>query len=82
MSPVGSFPPNRYGLYDLGGNVWEWCEDWYDNNQKCRVVRGGSWRIFLFASVILLSSYRNNRTPDYRLNCSGFRVVLADALVR
>jgi hypothetical protein len=73
-SPVGSFKPNQFGLYDLGGNVWEWCEDWYDSDEKYRVLRGASWRDD--APGNLLSSRRNAYTPDYRRGNFGFRVVL------
>ncbi len=73
-APVGSFRPNPYGLYDLGGNVWEWCEDWYDNEQKYRVLRGGSW--YRNDPDYLLSSNRNNNTPDHRNDNNGFRCVL------
>ncbi|MBX3730973.1 MAG: SUMF1/EgtB/PvdO family nonheme iron enzyme [Verrucomicrobiae bacterium] len=68
-APVGSFAGNPLGLFDLGGNVWEWCDDWYDGEQKWRVLRGGS--LFNSDPRFLLSLYRNNNI--------GFRVVLVSA---
>lgn len=74
-SPVGSFKPNPLGFYDLGGNVWEWCEDWYDGERKARVLRGASWANGY--ADYLLSSHRGKYAPDDR-DCSvGFRVVVA-----
>jgi hypothetical protein len=73
-SPVGSFVANRFGIYDLGGNVWEWCADWYDSDQKYRVLRGGSWVDYV--SARLLSSYRGFGTPSIRFGNYGFRCVL------
>ena len=73
-SPVGSFRANRYGLYDMGGNVQQWCEDWYDTGQSSRVLRGGSWLDSYPA--YLLSSFRIGG-PDIRGYGIGFRVVLA-----
>ena len=73
-SPVGSFRANRFGLYDMGGNLWQWCEDWYDGEQKYRVLRGAAWD----GSVPegLLSSSRGYIAPDSRISRIGFRVVL------
>jgi len=74
-SPAGSFSTNRYGLYDMGGNVWEWCENWYDGKQKYRVLRGGSCSNV--GREYLLSSYRYLVGPDYRCVDEGFRCVLS-----
>lgn len=73
-APAGSGQANMWGLYDLGGNVYEWCQDWYDQEQKFRVVRGASWRDYDAAS--LLSSCRHDYTPDLQDIFVGFRCVL------
>ena len=79
-SPVGSFKANKHGLFDMGGNVWQWCEDWYDGEHKSRVLRGGSWD--LDDQGGLLSSFRNCSTPENRGSNVGFRCVLVGGLSR
>jgi formylglycine-generating enzyme required for sulfatase activity len=74
-SPVGSFGANRFGLYDIGGNLWQWCEDFYQSQSHHRVLRGGSW--CNYHPYFLLSSYRGRDAPDTRGSFIGFRVVLA-----
>ena len=69
-----SFAPNAFGLHDLGGNVWEYCEDWSSDERKERVMRGGSW--FNHERGYLLSSYRGRFTPESRNNRIGFRPVV------
>ncbi len=76
-APAGSFPPNAYGLHDTGGNVWEWTEDWSDNTQKARVLRGGSW--LGDNPATLISSYRRYLPPADRSNDNGFRIILGGA---
>jgi hypothetical protein len=73
-SPVGSFAANAQGLFDLGGNVWEWCEDFLDGRSGARVLRGGSWNFS--GPAHLLSSYRNGGAPSARSGGIGFRCVL------
>jgi len=75
-APAGSFKANALGLHDLGGNAWEWCEDWSDGSQKTRVLRGGSYLMNLPAA--LFSSYRRHMAPEERSNDVGFRVVLSE----
>jgi hypothetical protein len=73
-SPVGSFKANQYGLYDMGGNVWQWCEDEFTTVSGYHVLRGAPWDR---GSVdYLLSSCRRNGGPHGRGNGIGFRCVL------
>ena len=71
-APVGSFRPNGYGLHDMAGNVWEWCEDWYSEDKDYRVLRGGSWYYGLGS---LRVANRGNYSPSYTSNYCGFRCV-------
>ena len=71
-APVGSFRPNGYGLFDMAGNVWEWCQDWYDSDERTRVLRGGLWSL---RTYYLRVANRNSDSPNNRFNCYGFRCV-------
>ena len=73
-APVGSFRPNDLGIYDLGGNVWEWCKDKYDADSASRVLRGGS--SYPYDRDYLLWSFRLPHDPDFRLVNFGFRCVV------
>lgn len=73
-SPVATFLANPNGIYDLGGNVWEWCEDTFENG---RVLRGGSWQGY--EPGLLFSSTRKSAGNSTRKNDVGFRIVLVPA---
>ena len=83
---VGSLRRNKWGLYDMHGNVWEWCQDWYDKNYLTglvidpvgpssgsnRVVRGGSW---FSGARYCRSAFRSYWLPGNRDSYVGFRLL-------
>jgi formylglycine-generating enzyme required for sulfatase activity len=89
--PVGEKKPNAFGLYDMHGNVWQWCSDWHSESYdatavkdprgpksgKNHVARGGAW---LGDVRMCRSAFRTSSGPDTRLAYFGFRVVVESAV--
>ena len=72
--PVGNLKPNGYGLFDMAGNVWEWCQNWYSEDKKYRVLRGGSW--YNDADNLRAAGRNSFDFPSYAFSYYGFRCVL------
>jgi len=68
---VGSYAPNKVGLYDMHGNVWQWCEDVWEKGGSVRVYRGGGWG---FDGFYCQAALRLGRAPTLRSSLLGFRL--------
>ena len=68
---VGLKKPNELGIYDMSGNVWEWCEDWHDKDLRLRVLRGGGWDGGAGGCRV---SFRYYYVPGDRSSIIGFRL--------
>jgi hypothetical protein len=77
-SPVGSFKPNDKGLFDMGGNTWEWVLDTWNPKARSRVLRGASW-FQGSLQLSLLTSCRVHSMPDRETDNYGFRVIRTSA---
>jgi serine/threonine protein kinase len=75
-SPVGKFRVNAFGLYDMGGNVWEWVSDYWNSENRAKTLRGGSWYNGAIP-LSLLSSCRISSSADTLHDTYGFRIVKA-----
>ncbi|OGV69637.1 MAG: hypothetical protein A2283_23585 [Lentisphaerae bacterium RIFOXYA12_FULL_48_11] len=73
--PVSNSYPNEWNIFGLAGNVWEWCDDWFDSSNKYKVRHGGSWDFDDRKSLRI--DYRGFDKPESKDDTIGFRVVLA-----